>query len=574
MHNLLLKFVSALLLLTLLLLLPRSNEAIVSNSSDKKVAFLFMSRGAMPLEDIWHEFFRWRANTSHYNIYNHVHRGYTFPASSFFSGKELSNESREPTDGSSTKHLWGNMGQVRAIRSLVKEALKDPLNEWFTLMSESCIPLYNFNVMRNALLKFDKSIINACPHMGIKEMEGDTRWRPGLDEVGFKLEHWRKSATWFALKRSHAQVFVDDLSVDRGWEKVPCCDEHFLPSILAMHHLDNETTCTDGFTHVHWNSVNDAHPVMYGADTITPDFFQHLNSDTSGFAGDSNPEMAKLGLSTCSGVPDMCHLMARKFSPASKYALLENIDLILADAEDEYEGNPWDHHQDKFRVNFTSTGTMQYFIIEHGFLRVIPDKETLASLHHMNVSDGKGIDIQTQTITPLDLTAYPIGVPMPSRKDGLLIKAPKNNQVYVIESGKRRGIPNMDTLAHLKLTLDDVKVYSDDDVQQIPLGFPIPDVNDPNKLHIEEKQRSRHRKKDGHKNGAQQQKIHELGDHGHDMTHNKEEIRKMQEKKLREIAEAAAAFAAASASGNITHGAAESGAGVHKWLYQDETTEI
>lgn len=48
-------------------------------NSDKKIAFLYMTRGHMPLEEIWHEFFRWRANASHYSIYVHPHQGYLFP---------------------------------------------------------------------------------------------------------------------------------------------------------------------------------------------------------------------------------------------------------------------------------------------------------------------------------------------------------------------------------------------------------------------------------------------------------------------------------------------------------------
>ena len=271
-------------------------EATVPNASNKKVAFLFMARGHMYLEDIWHEFFRWNANPAHFNIHVHVHKGFTLPVNSFFHGKELSQESLQGAGKNQEYgHLWGNMGQVRAIRKLVTEALKDTDNEWFALMSETCLPLTNFNRMRNALLGHDKSIINACPHMGMKEMEGDTRWRPGLDNVGFKKEWWRKSGTWFALKRSHAQIFADETDMDEGWEKVPCCDEHFLPSLLAKHGMDNETSCTDGFTHVHWNSVISNHPVMYGSDDITLELFNTLRSTQSGFE-------AHTDMDSCSGM--------------------------------------------------------------------------------------------------------------------------------------------------------------------------------------------------------------------------------------------------------------------------------
>lgn len=140
---------------------------------DKKIAFLFLARGHMPLEDIWREFFGWKANSSHYTIYVHPHQGFKYHNTSFFYGREIPRVHNVK---------WGGMSQVRAIKGLVQEALKDPLNEWFCLMSESCIPLHPFPVWRNAFEKQEKSIINACA-MNPVEMETDTRWRPGLDEV-------------------------------------------------------------------------------------------------------------------------------------------------------------------------------------------------------------------------------------------------------------------------------------------------------------------------------------------------------------------------------------------------------
>ena len=74
-----------------------------------------------------------------------------------------------------------------------------------------------------------------------------------------------------------------------------------------------------------------------------------------------------------------------------------------------------DHHQDKFRVNSTSN---EYWMIENGYLRLVPDLTTLEALHHFRMSvDDKGHDVHTDPLTPMDLTAYPIGMALPSRKD-------------------------------------------------------------------------------------------------------------------------------------------------------------
>ena len=44
-------------------------------NNDSKIAFLFMTRGLMPLEDIWREFFNFNADPNQYTIYIHPHSG-------------------------------------------------------------------------------------------------------------------------------------------------------------------------------------------------------------------------------------------------------------------------------------------------------------------------------------------------------------------------------------------------------------------------------------------------------------------------------------------------------------------
>lgn len=324
----------------------------------------------MPLEDIWREFFNWKANASEYSIYVHPHAGFKFPPSSFFHGREVKN---------SIDVKWGGLSQVRAIKLLVRAALEDPDNEWFTLMSESCIPLHPFQKWKRVLFSHNISIVNACPDMGPANIEVD-RYRPSLEKVGILKSHFRKSATWFALQRRHATVFADETKLEDAWEGVPCLDEHYMPTIFAYFGLDNQTTCTDGFVHAFFPGVIilqcifnliffifvtyslsilyfcpgiSAHPQTHGGNDINADLFAYLNRP-----------IARVGFSvTCSGFEELCHFTARKFSPASKYALLENIDLILNDDDDIYDGNPWAHYQSMMRRDIDGKS---FYLIEQG----------------------------------------------------------------------------------------------------------------------------------------------------------------------------------------------------------------
>lgn len=313
-----------------------------------------MTRGPMPLEDIWREFFTWNTDPSDYNVYVHTSYGFQYPEYSFFYGKIIPNI---------VKVGWGDIGQVLGIKALVEEALKDPDNEWFTMMSESCIPLHPMQKWRRVFSKHDKSIVNACA-MDPGEMEV-SRWKSSLSAVGLETSYWRKSATWFALMRKHAQIFVDEKKTEKAWVGVPCLDEHYLPTILAYNGLDNETTCSDGFVHHNFARPIDSHPVTHVSSDITPEFFTYLQTPLGKGFGKQ-----------CSGFEEVCHFTARKFAPSSKYSLLENIDLILNDDDVPYEGNPYAHYKDLFRVSHNE-GKDSYYIIEHGHLREVMENFTL-----------------------------------------------------------------------------------------------------------------------------------------------------------------------------------------------------
>lgn len=426
-----------------------------SGGSEKKIAFLFLTRGPLPLEDIWREFFKWNADANQFSVYVHPHHGFKYPPTSYFYQKEV--RSTEKTVS------WGGMSQVRAMRTLTEKALEDPDNEWFCLMSESCIPLVPFTTWRSIMMANTKSIINAC-WLDPAETERETRWKPGLDDVGLKKESWRKSANWFALRRKHAQIFVDERKLEPGFEGVICVDEHYLPTILAHYGLDNETTCTDGLAHVNWPNLMAMHPKTYSPDEVNTELFAYFQTPiglTPGFS------------QQCSGFPELCHFTARKFNGNSKHALLENLDLILSDDKHPYTGNPWDHHIDKVRFNRSTTGMdMDYFLIENGRLRQVPDNYTFAHFH-ITINN----DTELKKLSEEDLAFYPLAEPFPTRENNKLVKTRKSREVFVLRNGHKHSLPDLDTFFHLKLKLEDVVVLSDSDMEQIPRGHPIKSVN-------------------------------------------------------------------------------------------------
>ena len=195
----------------------------------------------------------------------------------------------------------------------------------------------------------------------------------------------------------------------------------------------------------------------YGADEINKKLFDKFNGPVGGGPGFSQ---------LCSGNADHCHFTARKFSGNAKYQILENLHLILNDNRTGvvYAGDPWDHFNEKLRV----TNDSRYYLVDAGYLREIPDVLTLRSMH-LN-------DSRAKVLTDEDRMTHPFGARIPSRKDYQLLKAPKRNYIYLVLGGKRRGIPSMETLAAMGMGLHNVTITSEWDIEQIPLGDPMPDI--------------------------------------------------------------------------------------------------
>ena len=97
-------FLSITLFAILILSIAGNTVEIPEDRSNKKIAFLFLTRGPLPLEDIWREFFRWRGNSSLFTVYAHPHHGYRYPSTSFFHGKEVHSDVG--------KVKWGGLSQV------------------------------------------------------------------------------------------------------------------------------------------------------------------------------------------------------------------------------------------------------------------------------------------------------------------------------------------------------------------------------------------------------------------------------------------------------------------------------
>ncbi|RZC50673.1 hypothetical protein C5167_019098 [Papaver somniferum] len=298
-----------------------------------KIAFLFLTRRNLPLDFLWETFFQ-NADVGNFSIYVHSEPGYVFDESTtrspIFYGRQLKK---------SIQVVWGESSMIEAERLLFGEALQDPANQRFVLLSDSCVPLYNFSHIYNYMMSSSKSFVDSF--LDAKEGRYNPKMSPNIPKG-----KWRKGSQWIALVRKHAKVIVNDdfvlpvfkryckrrppMDFGRGKQNLKfqtqhnCIpDEHYVQTLLAMSDLEGELERRT-LTYTFWNESKTEtdrkawHPFTFGyADAGTQQIneikvINHVNYDS-----EYRVEWCKSNSTLVN-----CFIFARKFSRGAAMRLL------------------------------------------------------------------------------------------------------------------------------------------------------------------------------------------------------------------------------------------------------------
>lgn len=261
-----------------------------------KIAFMFLTKGPLPLAPLWERFFK--GHEGRFSIYVHSLPSYNeeFPRSSVFYKRHIPSQVAE----------WGKMSMCDAERRLLANALLDISNEWFILLSESCIPLYNFDKIHSYITGSKYRFIGAFDDPG---PYGRGRYNENMaPEVD--ITQWRKGSQWFEINRRLAIYVVEDTIFHSKFEAFckPHCyvDEHYFPTMLTIRAAN--ILANRSITWVDW-SRGGAHPATFGKGDITLEFFKKVKMGQSCKYNDRNSTL--------------CFLFARKFAPNSLEPLLQ-----------------------------------------------------------------------------------------------------------------------------------------------------------------------------------------------------------------------------------------------------------
>lgn len=267
-----------------------------------KIAFMFLTKGPLPLAPLWERFFE--GHEGLYSIYVHSLPSFDgkFRSSSVFYGRQIPSKVAE----------WGRMSMCDAERRLLANALLDISNEWFILLSESCIPLYKLTFIYQYIKKSKYSFVGSFDDPG---PFGRGRYNTNMaPEVN--LTQWRKGAQWFEVNRRLALKLVEDSKYYPKFNDFckPACyvDEHYFPTMLTIE--AGNLLANRSITMVDW-SRGGPHPATFGGADISESFFKRIFDNQH--------------CSYNNKTSSVCFLFARKFAPSTLNPLLRLAPKVL-----------------------------------------------------------------------------------------------------------------------------------------------------------------------------------------------------------------------------------------------------
>jgi len=224
---------------------------------------------------------------------------------------------------------WGEVTLVDAARRLVANALLDLGNQRFALLSESCIPLYNFTTVYALLTGSNTSFVDSFVNH-----DSEVRYNPffGQRAAGgnITLAQWRKGAQWFEMDRALALELVSDDTYFPAFREYCArnrycfAEEHYLPTLVSVLRWTRNANRT--LTYADWRGGG-SHPRTHVAGDATEALIREIRASA---AGDG---FGPGGENNCTayndGASGVCYVFARKFAPDTLEPLLRLAPMVM-----------------------------------------------------------------------------------------------------------------------------------------------------------------------------------------------------------------------------------------------------
>ncbi|CAI5460307.1 unnamed protein product [Closterium sp. Yama58-4] len=306
---------------------PSSDSASSAASSPiPKIAFLFLTRGPLPLAPLWERFFR--NHSAYFTAYMHA-------ATPGYRVDPRVRKSLNLRAVPSKPVFWGTLSIVEAIKRLLATALLDPHNVRFVVVSERDVPLHAFPTVYRYLLASNQSYVG-----GYRKFFRDNKAAIKVFPRSLVVDGWMHGECWVEMARPHAMEVVRDWEWhEKGrdycavMQRPTCCvDENLIHNIITSkhpHQVANRSVMS-----VDWQRKT-GHPHTYLPRDISPESIRSIQEEwhENQKRPYSQPmfllpkESQKFVMSnrrcTVSGENATCWLFARKFIGLSLRALMD-----------------------------------------------------------------------------------------------------------------------------------------------------------------------------------------------------------------------------------------------------------
>lgn len=221
----------------LLLFFPPAGQAA------DKIALLFLTVGELNHPDLWKEHLY---VDSRFNIYIHSKHKMKDQYFAQFRIKKI------------VSTTWSK--HVNAWQELIKEALKNPENKKFVLLSESCAPLWTLDKIYEELVKDHNSYLEFSrpfwSHDNAREV------------VELAPKHRWVGPEWVILNREHALLVAKDKWIISCVINHPSDAESYFPTLLSYHGLlFSPSVVRKKTTYANWKMHEGPHPYTFRTPT-------------------------------------------------------------------------------------------------------------------------------------------------------------------------------------------------------------------------------------------------------------------------------------------------------------------
>lgn len=202
-----------------------------------KIALCFLVYDKFECENIWRKWLE--TNNSRFSIY--VHSKYTF--------KTILNETVNTVPTVPTE--WGKFSLVKATCKLYEEALKNPANKKFVLLSQGCIPFKSPDYIYDFLMKDNSSYYYNY------DFTANALDRFHIIQKRVPLIKVEKHSQWIIVNREHASYLIESvpmlekLFTNTGYA---IADESWFLIVINMLNKKNETVFKPT-TFVSWQNI-------------------------------------------------------------------------------------------------------------------------------------------------------------------------------------------------------------------------------------------------------------------------------------------------------------------------------